>query len=114
MDEAMANADIAPGGEGGVADSALNGLQIENLTNIVLNVAAGKFPAEVGKAIAKAAFPTMDETALEDMFKPELYASIEPEKAEENVDEPLQSPQGGGMSNRQDPGQGSTGTVQTD
>lgn len=58
-----------------VSDSALNGLQIENLTNIVMNVAAGHIPSAIARAMAKAAFPLMDDGQIEEIFPDSLYNS---------------------------------------
>lgn len=61
-----------------MSDSALNGLQIENLVGIVMRVATGQFPAEVGRAVAKAAFPLMDESQLKEIFPDSLEAIHKP------------------------------------
>ena len=61
-----------------VSDQALNGLQIENLVGIVTRVAAGQLTAEVGKAVARAAFPLMDQSQIDDIFPTSLEGSVKP------------------------------------
>jgi hypothetical protein len=79
MQEKLAE-EIVPGEDDGtqMSDSALNGLQIENLTAIVMRVATGQIPVSVGKAIAKAAFPLMPEENLNEIFPEELEAINKP------------------------------------
>jgi hypothetical protein len=79
MQEKLAD-EIVPGEDDGtqMSDSALNGLQIENLTAIVMRVATGQIPVSVGKAIAKAAFPLMPEENLGEIFPEELEAINKP------------------------------------
>ena len=69
--------ELAPGETEGqqISDSALNGLQIENLTAIVMRVATGQIPVSVGRAIAKAAFPLMDESHINEIFPDSLEDS---------------------------------------
>ena len=76
MQEQMPD-ELPPGeGEGQqISDSALNGLQIENLTAIVMRVATGQIPVSVGRAIAKAAFPLMDEGHINEIFPDSLESS---------------------------------------
>jgi hypothetical protein len=76
--EKMAN-EALPGEEDGsqVSDSALNGLQIENLVGIVMRVATGQIPVEVGRAIAKAAFPLMGDEDINSIFPESLHGTQE-------------------------------------
>ncbi len=75
MQELMPD-ELAPGEtEQQISDSALNGLQIENLTAIVMRVATGQIPVDVGRAIARAAFPLMDESNIADLFPESLAGS---------------------------------------
>lgn len=79
-DEEMLGASDLEGGAdvAQVSDQALNGLQIENLVGIVTRVAAGQLTSEVGRAIARAAFPLMDESQIDAIFPDSLQGSVEP------------------------------------
>lgn len=78
-EEALGASDVEGGTDmAQVSDQALNGLQIENLVGIVTRVAAGQLTAEVGKAIARAAFPLMDQSQIDDIFPSALQGSVEP------------------------------------
>ena len=74
--EKMAS-EIAPGQEDSsqVSDSALNGLQIENLVGIVMRVATGQIPVEVGRSIASAAFPLMPQDQINSIFPESLHGT---------------------------------------
>jgi hypothetical protein len=74
--EKMAS-EIAPGQEDSsqVSDSALNGLQIENLVGIVMRVATGQIPVEVGRSIASAAFPLMPQDQVNAIFPESLHGT---------------------------------------
>ena len=75
--EKMANESLGGEGDAQVSDSALNGLQIENLVGIVMRVATGQIPVEVGRSIAKAAFPLMAEEDINAIFPESLAGSQE-------------------------------------
>ena len=96
-----------------VSDSALNGLQIENLTNIVMNVAAGHIPADIARAMAKAAFPLMDEGQINEIFPDSLYNSnpMEDPNAKSGEQAIPSAEAGGGVSDGEDSGNGSQGEV---
>lgn len=94
-----------------VSDSALNGLQIENLTNIVMNVAAGHIPAGIARAMAKAAFPLMDEGQIAEIFPDSLYNSNPMEKPDAKSGEQAlpSADAGGGLPDGEDPSEGPDG-----
>ena len=110
--------ELSVGGDAqSISDSALNGLQIENLTNIVMNVAAGHIPVAVGKAIAKAAFPLVDEEQFEEIFPDSLFNSNPMEKPDaKSGNQALPGAEtGGSVSDGEDSGEGSGGeTVSPD
>jgi len=79
MQEKMANESLAgqdPSAQ--MSDSALNGLQIENLVGIVMRVATGQIPVDVGRAVAQAVFPLMPEDQIANIFPDSLEGSQEP------------------------------------
>lgn len=76
-EEELAAADVE-GGDGGmdqISDQALNGLQIEGLIGIVTRVAAGQLTVQVGKAVARAAFPLIPMAEIDAIFPDSLYGS---------------------------------------
>jgi len=76
--EKMANSSV-PGQDDSsqVADSALNGLQIENLVGIVMRVATGQLSPAIGRAVARAAFPLMAQEQIDNIF-PDALANTQP------------------------------------
>ena len=71
--------DLPPGedSQSQVSDSALNGLQIENLVGIVMRAASGQISIEVARAIAKAAFPLMPDEQITAIFPDSLAGTRE-------------------------------------
>jgi HK97 family phage portal protein len=62
-----------------VADTALNGAQISSLVDLAKSVQLGELPLETAKAIAGAAFPTIDPAVIQSIFDPiEPSAPSEP------------------------------------
>lgn len=78
--EMLAASDVEGAGDMGqqVSDQALNGLQIEGLIGIVTRVAAGQLTIEVGKAVARAAFPLIPVAEVDAIFPDSLYRSAIP------------------------------------
>ena len=65
-----------PAGDASVQDTALNGAQIESLLEIVGQVGAGTIPPASAKAIIGAAFPMIDDAAINAMLDP--MATVKP------------------------------------
>jgi hypothetical protein len=65
-----ATKDTAQGATGDVQKEALNGAQVQALQELAAAVAGKTLPAETARAIARAAFPTVDDTTLDAIFGP--------------------------------------------
>lgn len=82
--EPMADATIAAAaGNVDVAATALNGAQVEALAGLATSVANGELPLQSARAIAGAAFPTVDPAVLDAVFNP--LARFTPEVANDEI-----------------------------
>jgi hypothetical protein len=79
--EAMPTIDAASTGVN-VAATALNGAQVQALADLAGQVALGQLPLESARAIAGAAFPTVDPVILDSVFDPLRKFTPEPEVKE--------------------------------
>ena len=77
-DGATGQGDGLPAGDTSVQDTALNGAQIESLLEIVGQVGAGTIPTASAKAIIGAAFPMIDDAAINAMLDPMATAKPPP------------------------------------
>jgi hypothetical protein len=59
-----------------VASTALNGAQVQSLNDILNSVATGVYPKDTGKAVIKAAFPTLTDQQINDIIDPVQPGSI--------------------------------------
>lgn len=65
-----------------VAATALNGAQVQALASLATQVATGQLPAATARAIAGAAFPTVDAAVLDSVFDPlDTFTPEPPEPA---------------------------------
>jgi hypothetical protein len=61
---------------GDVASTALNGAQVQSLNDILNSVATGVYPKDTGKAVIKAAFPTLTDQQINDIIDPVEPGSV--------------------------------------
>jgi len=59
-----------------VADTALNGAQVASLVDLAAKVQTGELPKDTAIAIAKAAFPAIAASTIEEMFGPITPAAV--------------------------------------
>ena len=59
-----------------VASTALNGAQVQSLNDILNSVATGVYPKDTGKAVIKAAFPTLTDQQINDIIDPVQPGSV--------------------------------------
>jgi hypothetical protein len=59
-----------------VASTALNGAQVQSLNDILNSVATGVYPKDTGKAVIKAAFPTLTDQQINDIIDPVEPGSV--------------------------------------
>ena len=78
IQEAEVIADVTGGASTDVAATALNGAQISSLVDIVMQSASGAVPVSSGKAIVKAAFPTLPSTTVDAIFADVIAGSLLP------------------------------------
>lgn len=61
---------LVEGAATNIASTALNGAQVASLMDLATQVSTGQLPLLVAKAIARAAFPFVDESVLSEIFTP--------------------------------------------
>jgi hypothetical protein len=59
-----------------VASTALNGAQVQSLNDILNSVATGVYPKDTGKAVIKAAFPTLTDEQINNIIDPVQPGSV--------------------------------------
>lgn len=70
--------EIAPAPEANVAATALNGAQISSLVDIIMQVTTGILPTASAKAIIAAAFPTLTEQQINNIFTGVVPGALDP------------------------------------